>query len=93
MTALVASNGFDLEIFAEHLSRRLPAYAIPVFIRLCRSLDATETFKQKKQQLMREGFDPAIVADPLFLKDPADGHYHQIDEAAYGRIARGIARL
>ena len=36
----------------------LPAYACPVFIRICASLDATETFKQKKHELVREGFDP-----------------------------------
>jgi hypothetical protein len=28
-------------------------------------LDSTETFKQKKQLLMREGFDPSVVGEPL----------------------------
>ena len=34
---------------AEHLSRRLPVYALPIFVRFCRALDATETFKQNKE--------------------------------------------
>src|SRR5271168_2541820 len=48
MVAIVADDRFDLREFGEHLARRLPAYACPVMIRLCASLDTTETFKQKK---------------------------------------------
>ena len=48
-------------------AQRLPAYARPVFIRICATLDATETFKQKKQELAREGFDPHRVTDPLLF--------------------------
>src|SRR5271165_6245405 len=93
MAAIVVADSFDLKAFAEHLSRRLPAYAIPVFVRFCRTLDATETFKQKKQQLIREGFDPQIVSDALFLKDPATGDYCPIDRDVHTRIAEGAIRL
>jgi fatty-acyl-CoA synthase len=86
MAALVVDQGFDFGIFAEHLSRRLPVYALPVFVRFCRALDATDTFKQKKQRLIREGFDPSVMGDPLFLRDPATGDYHPIDQAVYARI-------
>jgi fatty-acyl-CoA synthase len=86
MAALVVDQGFDFGIFAEHLSRRLPVYAHPVFVRFCRALDATDTFKQKKQRLIREGFDPSVMADPLFLRDPATGDYRPIDQAVYARI-------
>jgi len=93
MAAIVADEGFDFETFARHLSRRLPAYAIPVFVRLCDTLDATETFKQKKQQLIREGFDPAIVSDPLFLRDPESGAYRRLDSKAFALIAEGAIKL
>jgi fatty-acyl-CoA synthase len=86
MAALVVDQNFDLGIFAEHLSRRLPIYALPVFIRFCGALDATETFKQKKQQLIREGFDLSVVRDPLFLRDSATGDYRPIERAVYARI-------
>jgi fatty-acyl-CoA synthase len=86
MAALVVEQGFDFGIFAEHLSRRLPVYALPVFVRFCRALDATDTFKQKKQRLIREGFDPSVMGDPLFLRDPATGDYRPIDRAVYARI-------
>jgi fatty-acyl-CoA synthase len=89
----VVDQRFDLGIFAEHLSRRLPAYALPVFIRFCRELDVTESFKQQKQRLIREGFDPAIVRDRLFLRDATSGDYRSIDPAIYARIVEGGIRL
>jgi fatty-acyl-CoA synthase len=32
-------------------------------------LEATETFKPKKQVLMQQGFDPRLVSDPLYVED------------------------
>jgi fatty-acyl-CoA synthase len=93
MAAIVVNEDFDFETFTDHLSGRLPPYAIPVFVRICKTLDTTETFKQKKHQLLSDGFDPAIVADPLFLRNPADGHYRPIDQVVYSRIANGLIRL
>jgi fatty-acyl-CoA synthase len=93
MAALVVDQGFGFGSFAEHLSRRLPVYAIPVFVRLCRALDATETFKQQKQRLIREGFNPLIADDPLFFRDPATGDYRPIDRIVYARIAEAGSRF
>lgn len=93
MAALVVERRFDFGIFREHLSYRLPRYAVPAFVRLCRALDATDTFKQKKQRLIREGFDPSVVDDPLFLRDPVTGDYHPIDRSVYARIVAGEIRL
>ena len=93
MAALVVDQHFDLGILAEHLSRRLPVYAIPVFLRFCAELDATETFKRNKQRLIREGFDPSVVSDRLFLRDPATRAYRSIDQAVYARVAEGGIRF
>ncbi len=93
MVALVVDQGFDFRIFAEHLARRLPVYSHPVFVRFCRALDATESFKQNKQRLIREGFDPSVVDDPLFLRDPATGGYCPINRAVYARIVEGGVRF
>jgi len=93
MAAIVAGDRFDLTEFRNHLSRRLPAYAHPVFVRISAALETTETFKQKKQQLSREGFDPRLVTDPLFLRDPESGVYLPIGAADYARIVDGRVRL
>jgi fatty-acyl-CoA synthase len=93
MAAVVAGNEFDLEAFADHLARRLPPYAHPLFVRLSSSLDSTETFKQKKHALAREGFDPAVVSDPLYFKDPNSGEYRPLDAQIYARIVGSDVRL
>ena len=93
MAAVVVDDRFDLAEFREGVSRRLPAYARPVMIRFCTALDTTETFKQKKHQLVREGFDPRLVADPLFFRDPKSGAYRPLDAASHARILDGSIRL
>jgi fatty-acyl-CoA synthase len=93
MAAVVADGRFDLSEFRDRLSRRLPAYACPVILRFCAFLDATETFKQKKHQLVREGFDPRLLTDPLFFRDPKSGAYRPLDAAIYARILDGSIRL
>ncbi|MGJ4948956.1 long-chain-acyl-CoA synthetase [Bradyrhizobium sp. HKCCYLS20291] len=93
MAALVVDDDFDLARLSTELARRLPAYSQPVALRLTASLDATETFKQKKQQLMLEGFDPAVVADPLYIRDGATGAYRTLDPDLYARITTGEVRL
>jgi fatty-acyl-CoA synthase len=93
MAAIVTDNSFDLAEFADHLARRLPAYACPVFIRLCAALDNTETFKQKKQDLIRAGFDPRHVTGPLFFRDPKSGDFLPLDADGYARLSEGAIRL
>lgn len=86
MSAIVVNEGFDIAAFPAHLAERLPAYARPVFIRISRELDATETFKQKKGELAREGFDPGAVGDPLFMLDPNSGAYVALDSGTFTKI-------
>ncbi|MGY4433382.1 hypothetical protein ACVWWO_005859 [Bradyrhizobium sp. F1.13.1] len=93
MSAIVVNEGFVLEALPAHLAQRLPAYAHPVFIRISRELDATETFKQKKGELAREGFDPGAVSDPLFMLDPKTGAYVALDAETYAQINEGTIRL
>jgi fatty-acyl-CoA synthase len=93
MVAAVVDRRFDLDTFRDHLARRLPAYACPVAVRICAALDTTETFKQKKQELVQDGFNPHRLTDPLFFKEPRSGTYRPIDADAYARILDGSIRL
>jgi fatty-acyl-CoA synthase len=93
MSAIVTDDRFDLAEFRDHLVRGLPDYARPVFVRICAGLDATETFKQKKQHLIRDGFDPGRISDPLFFREPKTGDYLPIDAACHARISDGVIRL
>jgi len=91
MAALEVEDGFDLAAFHAHMALRLPAYARPVFLRVVTSLAITETFKQKKQLLAEDGFDPAVTTDPLYA-DCGQG-YVPLDADLYARINSGLIRL
>jgi len=91
MAALEVAQDFDAARFHAHCAARLPGYARPVFLRLVDGLSFTDTFKQKKQALAKDGFDPAIVTDAL-MADTGDG-YRPLDGALYARIRTGRIRL
>ncbi|PZA10391.1 long-chain-acyl-CoA synthetase [Rhodopseudomonas palustris] len=93
MAALVTKGDFDLDVLHRHLAERLPAYARPLFLRLRSALDLTGTFKQAKQTLIGDGFDPGVVGDPLYVADAVAGRYVAVDDDLFGRIARGTFRL
>jgi fatty-acyl-CoA synthase len=93
MAAIVVNDDFDFTELQHHFARRLPGYACPVFVRICEALDTTETFKQKKHQLVREGFDPRLVKEQLFSRDPASGVYRELNASGYARIVDGTIRL
>ena len=93
MSAIVIDDDFDVMALADHLRARLPVYAHPLFVRISENLDATETFKQKKHQLAREGFDPAGVTDPLYFRDPVSGAYRRLKADDHARIVNGAIRI
>jgi fatty-acyl-CoA synthase len=92
MAALVVDAQFDLAAFQAMVQTALPVYAQPVFLRLQPHMDTTGTFKRRKMDVAAEGFDPARVDDPLFVKLPQGG-YQPIDAALYRRIQSGEVRL
>ena len=93
MAALVVDRQFDLKAFRRSVRGRLPAYARPVFLRLLPALESTGTFKPRKQDLVRSGFDPGQVSDPLYVDDPRASAYVPIDAALYAEISAGRVRL
>lgn len=93
MAALVVEEELDLEGFSRHVARQLPAYARPVFLRIQRKIEATSTFKQRKLDLVKDGFDPARIADPLFVLHPQSQSYVGLDEGLHAGICGGTVRL
>ncbi|XP_053741468.1 hsFATP2a_ACSVL_like domain-containing protein [Synchiropus splendidus] len=71
----------------------LPAYARPRFIRIKQSLEMTGTFKMKKVLLVQEGFNPALITDPLFFLDPVKKTYVPLTEDIYNTISSGAVKL
>jgi fatty-acyl-CoA synthase len=80
-------------VFRQTVAEKLPAYARPVFLRLLTTLDATGTFKPKKQSLVQEGFDPGRVKDPLYVDDQSLGRYVSIDQDMHRALRASGIRL
>jgi fatty-acyl-CoA synthase len=94
MAALVLRDrdAFDGAAFFARVAERLPGYAAPLFVRLVAEPDQTTTFKLRKVDLQREGYDPARVADPLFVRDDAARAYVALDAATLARLGIPGAR-
>nr|XP_060636669.1 long-chain fatty acid transport protein 2-like [Anolis sagrei ordinatus] len=71
----------------------LPNYAIPRFIRIQDSLEITETFKQRKGQLVKEGFDPIIINDPLYFLDDSERCYVPMTQEIFTSITEKKLKL
>ena len=67
MAAIVTNDGFAPPSLAAHLTRHLPDYARPLFIRLRAEFDLTATFKLTKGRLVAEGYWGA--SDPVWIYD------------------------
>jgi acyl-CoA synthetase (AMP-forming)/AMP-acid ligase II len=72
----------------------LPAYAVPMFVRLLPKLATTGTFKHQKGELRDEGMDVVgKVKDPMFFHDAHLGKYVPLSADVYREIVGGRARL
>ncbi|OWR45591.1 long-chain fatty acid transport protein 1-like [Danaus plexippus] len=95
MCGIVDTDGtLDLDKLAKDLSNDLPPYARPIFLRVMTSLDMTGTFKMKKTDLQKEGFDPSKAkGDKLYYLDMKQCKYLPLQEDEYNKIIDGRIRI
>jgi len=91
--ALKVNDEFDLAAFRAEVAARLPPYARPVFLRIVSTLEATATFKPRKQDLVEAGFDPGRVSDPLYFDDSRSQRYVRLDAELFAAISSGTLRI
>ncbi|WP_068636475.1 long-chain-acyl-CoA synthetase [Thauera butanivorans] len=84
MAAIVMQPGhaFDPGRFYELTEQRLPRYAAPQFVRVSSVADLTTTFKLRKVDLQRQGYDPTAFDDPLYVRDDKAGTYQPYSDEA-----------
>ncbi|XP_067293203.1 very long-chain acyl-CoA synthetase [Pseudorasbora parva] len=90
---LKKDHQFECDGIFRHVTAYLPSYARPRFIRIQNSLAVTCTFKQLKGKLVEEGFNPAEIADPLFVLDEMVKSYRPLTHDTYQAILDGHFRL
>jgi fatty-acyl-CoA synthase len=93
MAAITPGADFQLENLRDYLARELPGYARPIFIRIQPAIETTGTFKYRKVDLVRDGFDPAKTEQKLYFDDPEQGRYVEITREVYERIQNGAFKL
>ena len=93
MAALVVAPSFDPASLGEKLATSLPSYARPIFLRLRPEMEITGTFKQRKVDLVKDGFDPRAIADPLYWFNGESGRYERLDEGRYDDIVQGKVKF
>jgi fatty-acyl-CoA synthase len=93
MAALRVAGNLDLAALHRHLRQHLPEHARPLLIRIVAAIDATGTYKPIKAAFVREGYDPAVVADPIHVADPARQEFVPLDAPLYARLCSGRLRL
>lgn len=88
-----APENFDFRGLTAHFNRCLPAYAVPKFLRLQQEFDSTDTLKIKKSDLKKQGFDPALVKDALYVLLPDAPAYVPLTTAIHAEILAGKYKL
>ncbi|XP_041050500.1 long-chain fatty acid transport protein 4 isoform X1 [Carcharodon carcharias] len=87
------NNQIDLETFYTDLEVALPQYARPVFLRILPAVSKTGTFKFQKTDMRKEGFDPRVIKDRLYLLDQKQQKYVPLDEELFKSIQSGKQKL
>ncbi len=67
--------------------------ALPPATRIQPEIEITGTFKHRKVELVKEGFDPSVIPEPIFFNCPVQKKYVPVDQHLYGKICSGEFRL
>ncbi len=89
LVVLAPNAEFDPAAYYRFADKALPAYARPLFVRIAPAMDVTGTLKHVKRRLQTEGYDPAVVRDPLYFRDDTAHTYVPLDAALKERIDAG----
>lgn len=87
MAAIVMQDEqlFDPEAFYQ-LAQLLPRYAMPVFVRVKQQADITSTFKLRKVDLQKQGYDLNATDDEFYVLDPEHNRYSPLTSETLTRL-------
>lgn len=91
MAAITLTDGAELntqdlaQMFAT-FKKCLPAYAVPVFLRIQKQVETTGTFKYQKSKLKEQAFDPAKTSERLLVLLPNSSAYTDITQEVFDNI-------
>ncbi len=96
MAAITPAESLATLDFSELLAfarEQMPAYAVPLFLRVKVKMETTGTFKYQKTRLKDEAFDPAKTGgDPIYAWLPGTQTYVQVTPQLLADIHGGAFR-
>ncbi len=98
MCAITPHDGMQIDesdyaALLSFLQKNLPAYAVPVFLRIQQKMETTGTFKYQKNTLKTQAFDPAKLDEPLLVWLPGEKQYCLLTTEIYSNIQNGKYRF
>jgi fatty-acyl-CoA synthase len=93
MAAVTIDDRFNFTELCEHLRANLPDYARPLFVRVCRDIPMTGTFKLTKGRLAQEGLATSFIGDPVWFYDRKRQAFVEYDATVKRMICSGELRL
>ncbi|KAF7495154.1 Long-chain fatty acid transport protein 4 [Sarcoptes scabiei] len=79
----------DVENLFQKLEKRLPPFAVPLFIRITQKIDLTASFKLSKTSLEKEGYNLLKFSDPIYFLDRKLQKYIPLTQSLYDEIQNG----
>jgi fatty-acyl-CoA synthase len=78
---------FDAQAFHEFACAHLADYAVPLFVRIATQAELTSTFKLRKIELQRAGYDPEASTDALYVRDARARTYQRLNASTLAALA------
>eukprot|EP00127_Corallochytrium_limacisporum_P001757 Clim_evm11s78 gene=Clim_evmTU11s78 len=97
MASVVLSDGetdLDVQGLYAHVAKNMPPYQRPQFIRLMPQMEITGTFKHRKVDLQKQGFNPELCeGNKLWYADHRKGAYIPITKEVFNKIKNHEIRV
>ena len=93
MAALSTDKDINLENLYQSLSSSLPSYAQPLFLRIKKEIEITGTFKHRKVELVKDGYNPKEIKEPMYFCDHETQTYLPLDEELFAKIQNKELKL
>ncbi|KAG0185460.1 hypothetical protein DFQ28_009287 [Apophysomyces sp. BC1034] len=93
MAAIVLQQGtkIDFKALYQYLRKKLPRYAIPIFVRFVPAMELTGTFKHQKVEFRNQGINLSKIPDTVYwLRGET---YEQFTPEDYARLEAGGIKL
>ncbi|MEC8497759.1 MAG: long-chain-acyl-CoA synthetase, partial [Pseudomonadota bacterium] len=93
MAALSTDRDINLENLYQSLSSSLPSYAQPLFLRIKKEIEITGTFKHRKVELVKDGYNPKEIKEQMYFCDHETQTYLPLDEELFAKIQNKELKL